>query len=339
MVEKIRSNVKKIFSNGPKAKIVLGLVVAASLVIIIFNMRKTVIVSIDGNEQTLTTFKGTVKGALHDNGIVLGPKDKIQPSLDQAVKNKIKINIKKAVDVEVGVDGKELKIQTAEGNVNEMLSAEGIKLQEFDKISPAVNTQITAGMKIEVTRVESKVVKESQQLDFSTIVNNDDNLDRSVVKTIQEGAPGEKEVTYKIIVENGKEVSRKAVAEKVVKDPQNKVVVKGTMNTLALSRGDSISYKKKMSVVATAYTGNGTTATGNIPKRNSSGTSTIAVDPRVIPLGTKVYIPGYGFAIAHDTGGAIKNNRVDLYMNSNSDANSWGVRNVDVYIIAYPGQG
>jgi uncharacterized protein YabE (DUF348 family) len=318
---------------------VLGLVVAASLVIVIFNMRKTVIVSIDGNEQTLTTFKGTVKGALHDNGIVLGPKDKIQPSLDQAVKNKIKINIKKAVDVEVGVDGKELKIQTAEGNVNEMLSAEGIKLQEFDKISPAVNTQITAGMKIEVTRVESKVVKESQQLDFSTIVNNDDNLDRSVVKTIQEGAPGEKEVTYKVIVENGKEVSRKAVGERVVKDPQNKVVVKGTMNTLALSRGDSVSYKKKISVVATAYSGHGTTATGNVPKRNSSGISTIAVDPRVIPLGTKVYIPGYGFAFAYDTGGAIKNNRVDLYMNSNGDASSWGVRNVDVYIIAYPGQG
>ncbi|MBK1811675.1 DUF348 domain-containing protein [Clostridium sp. YIM B02505] len=339
MVEKMKINLRKIFSNGPKAKIVLGLVIATSLVIVICNMRKTVIVSIDGNEQTLTTFKGTVKGALHDNGIVLGPKDKIQPSLDQSVKNNIKINIKKAVDVEVAVDGKELKIQTAEGNVNEMLSAEGIQLAEYDKISPAVNTQVTEGMKIEVVRVESKVVKESQQLDYSTVVNNDDNLDRSVVKTVQEGLPGEKEVTYRVIVENGKEVSKKVVAEKVVKDPQNKVVVKGTMNTLALSRGDSIAYKKKLSVVATAYSGGGSTATGNTPKRNSNGTSTIAVDPRVIPLGTKVYIPGYGFAVAHDTGGAIKNNRVDLYMNSNSDANSWGVRNVDVYIIAYPGQG
>lgn len=338
MVEKIKSNLKKIFSSSPKAKIVLGLVIVTGLSLTIYNMKKTVVVSIDGKEQTVMTFKRTVKGALHDNGIVLGPKDKVQPNLDSKINNNEKIIVKKPVQVEVAVDGKDLKIETAESNVSDLLAAEGIKYEEDDKISPSVNTQVTAEMKIEITRVETKVVTENQNLDFDTIVKSDDSLDSSVNKTIQEGTPGAKEVTYKIIYENGKEVSKNVVSERVIKEPTTKIVAKGTMNTLALSRGEIVGYKSKLSMIATAYTGDGITATGTVPKRQPGGISTIAVDPRVIPLGTKVYIPGYGYAMAHDTGGAIKNNKIDLFMNSNSEANSWGVRRVDVYIIAYPGQ-
>ncbi|GIM29030.1 hypothetical protein CPJCM30710_16960 [Clostridium polyendosporum] len=338
MVEKIKGNLKKIFSNSPKAKIVLGLVIIAGLSLTIYNMKKTVIVSIDGKEQTVMTFKRTVKGALHDNGIVLGPKDKVEPNLDSKVYNNEKIVVKKPVQVEVVVDGKNLKIETAESNVSDLLAAEGIKYDEVDKISPSVDTQVTAEMKVEITRVETKVVTENQDLDFDTIVKNDDNLDSSVSKTIQEGILGEKEVTYKILYENGKEVEKNVISEKVIKEPTTKIVAKGTMNTVALSRGESIGYKKKLSMIATAYSGDGITATGVVPRRQPGGLSTIAVDPRVIPLGTKVYIPGYGYAMAHDTGGVIKNNKIDLFMNSNSEAISWGVRRVDVYIIAYPGQ-
>ena len=67
--------------------------------------------------------------------------------------------------------------------------------------------------------------------------------------------------------------------------------------------------------------------------RDPNGYSTIAVDPSVIPLGTKVYVEGYGYAIAADTGGAIKGNRVDLFFNTEAEASNWGVRNLDVYIL------
>lgn len=97
-------------------------------------------------------------------------------------------------------------------------------------------------------------------------------------------------------------------------------------------------YKKVLSMTATAYTGGTLTAMGLKPVRNPNGISTIAVDPSVIPLGSKVYIPGYGYAIASDTGGAIKGDIIDLYMNSESACNSWGRRPVTVYIVAYPGQ-
>jgi len=84
---------------------------------------------------------------------------------------------------------------------------------------------------------------------------------------------------------------------------------------------------------ATAYSDNGFTASGNKTHRDPNGYSTIAVDPRVIPLGSKVYVEGYGYAIASDTGGAIKGNIIDLYVHSDSEALSWGRRNVKVHII------
>ncbi|MEN8077943.1 3D domain-containing protein [Clostridioides difficile] len=100
----------------------------------------------------------------------------------------------------------------------------------------------------------------------------------------------------------------------------------------------SSTYKATYTMEATAYTGDTTTATGVTPVRNPEGLSTIAVDPSIIPLGSKVYIPGYGEAIAADTGGAIKGHRIDLFLNSENECNNWGRQNVTLYVLAYPGE-
>lgn len=97
-------------------------------------------------------------------------------------------------------------------------------------------------------------------------------------------------------------------------------------------------YKAVYTMEATAYTGGEYTASGIPPVRDPNGLSTIAVDPSIIPLGSKVYIPGYGEAIAADTGGAINGNIVDLYLNSHNECIQWGRQNVDVYVLAYPGE-
>ena len=97
-------------------------------------------------------------------------------------------------------------------------------------------------------------------------------------------------------------------------------------------------YKKTLSMEATAYSGGTLTAMGLKPVRDPGGISTIAVDPSVIPLGSKVYIPGYGYAIASDTGGVIKGNIIDLYMNSHDECISWGRRQVPLHRVAYPGE-
>ena len=94
-------------------------------------------------------------------------------------------------------------------------------------------------------------------------------------------------------------------------------------------------YLKTITAEATAYSGHTITAMGTKPVRDPNGISTIAVDPNVIPLGSKVFIPGYGVAIAADTGGVIKGNKIDLFMNSKEECTSFGRQTVTVNIISY----
>lgn len=339
MLEKIKTNFTKYFSNGPKATFLLALVLI-SLIATIYTMRKTVTVIIDGKEKSIVTYKRTVQGALRDNDISIEEKDKVEPQLDSNVRKGDIIKVKKAVNVEVAVDGKQLQVKTAEENVENMLSTEGIKVKEDDKISPSLESKIADGLKVGIVRVEVQNLTESKPIEFATVIQKDDNMANTETKTLQAGEQGQKEITTKIVYEDGKEVERKVVGEKVVKEPVNKVMLQGTLGVLNLSRGSSgnLLYTSAMKVKATAYynsgsNGNHITATGARTIRNESGYSTIAVDPRVIPLGTKVYVDGYGYAIASDTGGAIKGNKIDLFMDSRSEAYDWGVRYVTIYIL------
>jgi peptidoglycan hydrolase CwlO-like protein/3D (Asp-Asp-Asp) domain-containing protein len=101
---------------------------------------------------------------------------------------------------------------------------------------------------------------------------------------------------------------------------------------------EAVTFKATYVMNATAYSGGTLTAMGLKPIRDPAGLSTIAVDPSVIPLGTKVYIAGYGYAICSDTGGAIKGNIIDLYMSTEAECYAWGRRTVTLNIVAYPGE-
>ncbi|CUN99752.1 3D/G5 domain-containing protein [Clostridium disporicum] len=135
---------------------------------------------------------------------------------------------------------------------------------------------------------------------------------------------------------------------KILKNPTSNDVVEEVSNTdVTVKNIDSSDttdennhsgYISNFIMESTAYTGDGITATGTVPTRNEGGYSTIAVDPSVIPLGSLLYIDGYGYAVAEDTGGAIQGNIIDLYLNSHDDCMNWGRRDVSVYLIAYPGQ-
>ncbi|MEB2357960.1 LysM peptidoglycan-binding and 3D domain-containing protein [Bacillus pumilus] len=105
----------------------------------------------------------------------------------------------------------------------------------------------------------------------------------------------------------------------------------------AESSSASQSVQKEMTVTATAYTANdggisGITATGVNLNKNPNA-KVIAVDPNVIPLGSKVYVEGYGEAIAADTGGAIKGNKIDVHVPNKSQAKNWGVKSVKVKVL------
>lgn len=346
MLQDIRGNLKKFFTVGPKSTFMVMLIIMI-LSITIYNMRRELIINIDGNEIEIVSYKKDLKSALLRNNIEVGPKDKINPGIDSIVKNRDKIYIKRAVAIDVAVDGKELKINTAENNVEEMLLAEGIQLSEVDKILPLKTEPIKSGMKIEITRVESQVITETQPIEFSTVIKRDDNLEKTVNKVVQEGETGEREIRTKVVLENGKEVLREVISDIIKKEPVQKVLLQGTLGALNLSRGgEKLLYTNSIRCKATAYhagfsstgktpdmPGYEITASGTRAKRNPSGYSTIAVDPKVIPLGTRVYVEGYGLAIAEDTGGAIKGNTVDVFFNSYNETINWGIKYVNVYIL------
>lgn len=337
------------FAKSPKAKILMAIMVLAIIASATFvNMRKTITLKIDDREETFVTYKGTVKDVLETMGVEVGPKDKVQPSLEDRVSEGDTISIKRAVSVKLTVGNKQLEINTAENTISEMLAAEkeqlksqGIEFNEgVDEISPSLDSQITKNLNIDLVKVEVKEELAKETIDFDVIVEEDSSLDSGIEEIIQEGVSGEKEVAYEVVYKNGKEVSRTLKSSRVVSEPVNKVVVQGTRKTIASRNGQLLDYKSVLYVEATAYSGGGITATGTTPVRDPNGISTISVDPRVIPLGSLVYVEGYGEAIAADTGGAIIGNIIDVYVNSNEEAiYNWGRRyDVPVYILAYPGE-
>ena len=348
MFEKCKQNLRINFSNSPKAKISVGVISILIIVSIITLtcMRKDISIIIDGKEETFITYKGTVKDVLDEKGIELSHKDKVQPALDEKISSGDDIKIKRAVEVEMVSGNKVIVIQTAEDTIEDMimaekdeLKAEGVEfVKGIDEITPSVDTEITDNLKIQLVKVDISNEVAIETIAYEKIVENDNSLDINKTNVKQTGQVGEKEVTYKVVKKDGVEVSREIIQSKVTKEPVNEIIAQGTRRVFA-SRDGEMEYKKLIYCESTAYSTGTITATGTTPVYNPGGISTIAVDPRVIPLGSLVYVENYGKAIAADTGGAIKGNIVDVFLNSKSECISWGRKyNVPVYILAYPGE-
>ena len=142
---------------------------------------------------------------------------------------------------------------------------------------------------------------------------------------------GSVERHLKRVYQDGELIHEEVLAETVTQEPVTEIVAVGTMGTVSRG-GTDYRYSRAVDALATAYcptdVGGCNTALGIKPKRGI-----VAVDPRVIPLGTRVYVENYGPALAADTGGAIKGNRVDIFVDSHQEAISWGRRKVTVYIL------
>ncbi|MBQ4596656.1 MAG: G5 domain-containing protein, partial [Firmicutes bacterium] len=183
-------------------------------------------------------------------------------------------------------------------------------------------TELRQDAKIVVKRVEIEKKTVTEKVKFKTIEKDDTTMAEGKTKVLKEGKNGKDKVTYEITYIDGKEAKKKELSRKVIEKPVNKVVANGTQIEY-----DGKLYSRKLVVKAYSYTGGGTTASGTRARVGE-----IAVDPRVIPLGTNVYIEGVGPRRAEDTGGNIKGNTIDIYMNTLSECRQWGVRYVTIYI-------
>lgn len=297
-----------------------------------------IVISVDGKQSTVWTTETKVENILKEAKINIAKLDAVSPGLDQEIGKQEEIKINKAFQVTL-VDGtKEIKVWSTSTTVANFLKQQGIKLNQLDRVENKLNQQLKSGDKVTIVRVEKVTDVVEESIDFPVEMKKDKSLLKGSEKIVTKGEKGVREKTYEVVKENGKVVSKTLKAEKVVKEPKTQVVAKGTkVITASVSRGSSVKGKKEFYVTSTAYTPScngcsGTTATG-INLRGNTGLKVIAVDPRVIPLGSKVWVEGYGYAVAGDTGGAIKGNKIDVMFHSSSQAANWGVRRVKIKVL------
>lgn len=313
---------------------------------------KNVTIDLDGEQKQLFVFSKNVEDVLDYAGITVETEDKLSANLYDEVHNGQVLYLKKAIPVQFEINGQQTCVLTTASTVLDFLGENNIALTEFDEISPGLDTVLSQNSRIVLSKSEVEIVTQTEEIPFKTVSvpNYQADIGSTNVKT--EGQNGIKETSYMRIWRNGEVIHETATEETVIKEPVNQVVEYGTAMASTNYRGGSVdregmTFSRVISMTATAYDlsyqscgkrpgdrGYGITASGMRAQRG-----VVAVDPRVIPLGTKLYIESadgsyvYGYAVAGDTGGAIKGNKIDLFMDSYSECMQFGRRTVNVYIL------
>lgn len=303
---------------------------------IVWKQAKQVQIVQDNEKKTIWTTAGTVAELLKEQSIVLNEQDEITPRPQETIKNKMEISIKFALHLTLVDGGNEQQVWSTSATVADFLTQQGIKLNEYDRVEPSLSGTVKKDDVINIIRVEKVTDVVEEPVHFAVITKKDESLEKGKQITVKEGRQGLVSREYEVIMENGKEVSRKLMGEQSLREKLDKVVAVGTKELdFQVSRGAETG--TEFYVNTTAYTAycngcSGTTATGFDLRANPTA-KVIAVDPRVIPLGTKVYVEGYGYAVASDTGGAIKGHKIDVFFPTKAEAFRWGVRKVKIKIL------
>lgn len=289
------------------------------------------------------TTEKNVEDFLKEQKVTVDEHDFLSHGLDEQIKADMEIHYKKSYPVTLNYKGEHFINYTTSMTVADYLSSNQYVFDENDKISPEKDTFISGETEIQVIDVEVVTDVLEESVPFATTHRKDEKLEKGKSKVVQAGKPGVLRKTYEKTLENGKEVSSKLLSTETVEKPVEKLVAVGTKvfkqtpsrsRTTVKNTGTST---KEFYVSSTAYTAHcngcsGITATG-INLRSNPNAKVIAVDPSLIPLGTKVWVEGYGQAIAGDTGGRIKGKKIDVYFPTKNQAYSWGNRRVKIKIL------
>lgn len=290
---------------------------------------KTAAVQVDGRTLAISTTSKTVGEVLAEASIEITPYDQVYPSADSRLSYNQDIQVIKAFPVTVVADGQEVQLTTVPTSVQEIIQLAGIELGSLDRVTPAPETKVEEPTEIKIVRVTQKTVHLDQEIPMPIERIEDTTLEQGIQRTVQSGAKGLERQTLLVSYEDGQEVSRQVIGSEVIKPPVKKIIAAGVLTSVSRG-GQRLDFKRAMMVKATAYSYNAGSRTSTGQRVRVGG---IAVDPTVIKYGTRVYVEGYGYAVANDCGGAIKGNRVDLFFETEKECRRWGVRNVKLYIL------
>ncbi len=296
----------------------------------------------DGMTFTIYTTAPTVGRALHQAGVEVYLGDEVRPALGEPVSAYMRITLLRSTPVVIEVDGQTLQTRTRARRVADLLAEQGIFLKAMDRVQPALTASVYPNMRVKVTRVSEFVQVEDERIPYETSYVPDDALEIDHRRLVTAGRPGIFRRRFRVVMQDGLQVSRVLEDAWVAQTPITHVIAYGRkIITRTLKTPDgTITYWRRVRLLATSYSAS---TAGVDPSRPWYGVTRlgftmrkglVAVDPRVIPLGSKVYVPGYGVGLAADTGSRILGRRIDLgYDDWNLVLwNNW----VDVYLLAPP---
>ncbi|MCR2807187.1 ubiquitin-like domain-containing protein [Paenibacillus soyae] len=320
---------------------------------------KSVSVVVNGQETIVETKQWVLQRLLDEQAITIGPHDEVSVPLNSPIKDGDRIVVEHAIPVNVTADGKTSTVYTTEKTVQAAIEKLNLSLRSEDQISPPLNEALEAEDEVTIVRVDTKVSELEKTVPFSIVKKEDPTLLQGQEKVVQTGKEGVMVEQVQEKYEDGVLVSKKNISEVVQTAAVDQVIAVGTKKpepkvTVLSSKSPSVmtvtkdgytfgAKKVLKSVTLTAYTagfestgksegdpGYGITASGT---RVTEG-RTIAVDPKVIPIGWWVYIEGIGFRRAEDKGSAVKGNKIDIYFASESHATKFGKKTgYTVYIL------
>jgi len=306
-------------------------------------------VSADNKTKTVTVhFGDTVADAVNEAGMTPGAKDVVTPSEDTKASNGMNVQLNRKFNVAVTADGKTKSVLVTEGTVEKALGQAGISIGSKDIISMDKAAAVSEGMKLKIARVTFQEVTTKEDIAYKNTDVKDKTIRKGVKKVQTAGKNGSRTIVTRQKLVDGKVADSELVTTNVDEQPVDQVTLIGTKKkassyasidsdgSLTDQSGSTVNYQKLITGRCTAYTGGGTTSTGRAAKFGL-----VAVNPSIIPYGSKLYICSadgktvYGYAIAADTGGGVMDGRIiaDLYYSSASECQRFGIRNMRIYIL------
>lgn len=352
----------RLLKNHHVAVVLLAVIVAASTSVALAWAEKGVTVVVDGKVAYHKTDADTVADVLAEVDIELGDGDLVSPLPEQPVADGAEIVVRQAVPVTIECNGTQVDVNVIGTTVADALVTVGLDPSAGLAVDPPIDAMLSEEMTITATDVFLRVLKEDAVVAFETIEEPDAELYVGQRTLVQEGAEGRAIRVYQLTMQGDVEVARTVKAEEILVEPVPAIVRVGTKPKPApqvprVARQPKVpggadagaagpDEGRTLRVSATAYTpwDPGCGGLSVIERKLAAydvpaGWGIVAVDPSVIPLGTKLYVPGYGYAYAADTGGAIKGAKIDVCFWSggssaaHAKAVAWGRRTITVTIL------
>jgi uncharacterized protein YabE (DUF348 family) len=308
-------------------------------------LRATTLTVIEaGSRTTFTAAAATLGEALAAAGYVLREADRVSlpltTPLDSASLGGLEVTIARAAAVTVQADGATWVTYTHQPTVAALIGELGLAAGGTDYVMPGLDTPVQDGLAVRLVRVVEEVVSEREPIAFDTVYVPDPDLELDRQQMIQAGQDGVLERRIRVRYEDGLEVSRAEEGTWVLREPQAQVISYGTrivIRRLETAEGTFL-YWRHLRMLATSYSPltadykqPGDPFFGLTPTGIPLARGVVAIDPRVINMFTRMYVPGYGVGQALDVGGAIKGYRIDLGY-SDADLVLW-YNWVDVYLL------